>query len=110
MKMVGNFTGRAGERETSRCSDAGEKPKFVIKASATTHTAKSSTTPAFLGEHAQKMHGVVFHLQTNIDNSMCVCMCVCVCVCVCVRARMCVCVLLCVFASTGVCDCQYGCV
>jgi len=32
MKMVGNFTGRAGEREASRSSDAGEKPKFAIMA------------------------------------------------------------------------------
>ena len=60
-KMVGSFTGSAGEREASRASDA--------KASSTTFTAKSSVTSAFLGEDAQKMNGVVFRLQTGIDNS-----------------------------------------
>jgi len=32
-------------------------------------TSKSSTTPAYLGERAADMDGVVFQLKTNIDNS-----------------------------------------
>ena len=68
-KMVSSFTGRAGEREASRASEAGEQPKFAIMASGTTFTAKSSVTSAFLGKDAHKMSGVVFTLHTGIDNS-----------------------------------------
>ena len=68
-KMVSSFTASAGEREANRASEAGERPKFAIMTSSTEFTAKSSVTSAFLGEDAQKMSGVVFRLQTGIDNS-----------------------------------------
>ena len=69
MRMVGTLTGRAGEQEASRSSDAKVQPKFATMASETHNTAKSSTTSAFLGQHPGRMDGVVFKLRTNIDNS-----------------------------------------
>jgi len=69
MKIVSTCTGDASDKESSRSHTAREMPKFAMKASRSHDTPKSSTTPAYVGERAAAMDGVVFQLKTNVDNS-----------------------------------------
>ena len=69
MKIVSTCTGEASTTETSRRAAAAQRPRFAMNTARKHDTAKSSTTPAYIGEDAIDMNGVVFELKTYPDNS-----------------------------------------
>jgi len=69
MRMVSTCTGEASDTETSRRFAAAQSPRFAMNTARKHDTAKSSTTPAYIGEKAINKNGVVFDLKTYPDNS-----------------------------------------
>jgi len=69
MNIVSTCTGEASATETSNRVAAGQRPRFCMNTARKTDTSKSSITPAYIGESAIEMEGVVFDLKTYPDNS-----------------------------------------